>query len=668
MASKRFYSKTVKGSMTEGKNLQEVYEELNGMSDADREARISEIEAEIEEIAKLMLNRQMNSNTNAEKTQSLIGRVEKLKKEQKMLELFPKVKKKLKKIAQLYRRAKKEKTRKQDLAQGKYMSLRAELRRKEEQIKKYDQEIEEAKEMAKTAKGQTNKRAMEFAVKYLEEEKEKISDLDELKEKVKVARDEFNVYNLRKSEEDQIMHKCRLPWECLLNGMDWKDISVISNQRLSEMAGMKRKEKVDLEQEQGEGENPPKSEQSQQEGKGEGQNQEGQGQQSGTVPPEQGQGENPPAPNPPEQGQGENPPKPEQPQQEEHGEEELPPESEQEHGEEQQEQEQGEGELPPVPTKYSDNHPKLAKIKPLAFLVDIAVGAWGGLKNRFPNLANMFKRKEKTEEVEKIVRETTPRRTLDELLENIDEETDIKKLKGIEAVLLTAEKKAEVAIEKLKKTPEFQKPLRDMIGEDRGRLSLSRAPLATLQSVSALYIAQGTYTREEMAKIISESAIREGVEPSTIPEMITPDKGYIEGLKDNLNIQKSYFLPRDIEEREDAWRIAGIPEEDIEGYKKIAQENQAEEDKKIKGYEEDRDKTRQKREQVRARIDKLEAGEEGEARVLEEVSLKDQGKAFRARIDARGEGQPKEPVILEIDGEVTEIRGEEPTGREPGDD
>ena len=131
MASKRFYSKTVKGSMTEGKNLQEVYEELNGMSDADREARISEIEAEIEEIAKLMLNRQMNSSTNAEKTQSLIGRVEKLKKEQKMLELFPKVKKKLKKIAQLYRRAKKEKTRKQDLAQGKYMSLRAELRRKE---------------------------------------------------------------------------------------------------------------------------------------------------------------------------------------------------------------------------------------------------------------------------------------------------------------------------------------------------------------------------------------------------------------------------------------------------------------------------------------------------------------------------------------------------------
>ena len=57
MASKRFYSKTVKGSMTEGKNLQEVYEELNGMSDADREARISEIEAEIEEIAKLMLKK-----------------------------------------------------------------------------------------------------------------------------------------------------------------------------------------------------------------------------------------------------------------------------------------------------------------------------------------------------------------------------------------------------------------------------------------------------------------------------------------------------------------------------------------------------------------------------------------------------------------------------------
>ncbi len=649
MASKRFYSKTVKGSMTEGKNLQELYEELNGMSDAEREARISAIDAEIEEIARLMLNRQMNSSANAEKTQSLIERVEKLKKEQKMLKLFPKVKKKLKKIAQLYRRAKKEKTRKQDLAQGKYMSLRAELRRKEEKIREYDREIEEAKEIEKTAKGQTTKKAMKVTIEHLEEEKAKISDLDKLREEVKVAKDEFNVYNFRKSEEDQIMHKCRLPWENLLNGMDWKDISVISNQRLSEMAGMKRKEKVEPEQPQqeGQGEIPPESQVSNPSEPKQGQNQEGKGQQR-EIPPM--------------------PPTPEQvPEPEEEGE--LPPESEQEQ-EEQEEQEEPDP-IPPVPTKYSDNHPKLAKIKPLAFLVDIAVGAWGGLKNRFPNLANMFKRKEKTEEVEKIVRETTPRRTLDELLENIDEETDIKKLKGIEAVLLNAEKKAEVAIEKLKKTPESQKPLRDMIGEDRGRLSLSRAPLATLQSVSALYIAQGTYTREEMAKIISESAIREGVEPSTIPEMITPDKGYIEGLKENLNIQKSYFLPRDIEEREDAWRIAGIPEEDIEGYKKIAQENQAEEDKKIKGYEEDRDKTRQKREQVRARIDKLEAGEEGEARVPEEVSLKDQGKAFRARIDARGEGQPKEPVILEIDGEVTQAKEQQEQksdGREPGDD
>lgn len=649
MASKRFYSKTVKGSMTEGKNLQELYEELNAMSDADREARISEIDAEIEEIARLMLNRQMNSSTNAEKTQSLIGRVEKLKKEQKMLKLFPKVKKKLKKIAQLYRRAKKEKTRKQNLAQGKYLSLRAELRRREEQIKKYDQEIEEAKEMAKTAKGQTTKRAMEFTINYLEEEKAKISDLDKLREEVKVAKDEFNVYNFRKSEEDQIMHKCRLPWENLLNGMDWKDISVISNQRLSEMAGMKRKEKVEPEQPQQEGQGeeelPPEQEQ----------NQEGQGQQR-EVPPI------PPAS------------KPEQPQQEGHGEEELPPEQEQ--GEEQQEQEENQEEqqeqeepepLPPVPTNFWDKHPRIAKAK--EFIVD---GVWGSITSIFQGFTNRFKRKEKVKGAKIGSRRKVVRESIEAIMDRLEEETDIRKLKGVEQQLLTTERDLELKIEKLEKKPEIQEKLRTMIKEEAERLTLEVADLKTLQSTAAIYIGQGMCTRSEMEELIFQAATREGVNPSTVTEMITPDKCYIEGLKDTLDKQKKYFLLRDIEEREDAWRIAGISEEEIEGFRQIAQENQVAEDKKVKEYKEDREQTSQRRKQVKARIDKLEgAGEEGEHKEPEEVSLKDQGKAFRARIDARGEGQPKEPVILEIDGEVTEAKEQQEQksdGREPGDD
>lgn len=634
MASKRFFSKTVKGAITEGKSLEEIYEELNGMSDEERETRISEIDAEIEEIARLMLNRQMNPKANVEKTEGLIVRAEKLKREKRTLELFPKVKKKLKKIAQLYRRAKKEKTRKQNIAQGKYMSLRAELRKKEEQIRKYDQEIEEAKEIAKTVKGLTAKKAMESAISSLEEEKAKISDLDELREKVAEAKAEFNVYNFRKSEEDQIMNKCRLPWELLSNGMDWKDISMISNQRLSEMVGMKRKEKIEpvpeltpepeLEPEQ---ELEPPA--------------------SGPVPPtpEPEQEPEPPA-------QGPVPPAPEPEQEPE------PPAPEPEPG--------------PIMISFSEKHPKLAKIKPfsLAIALGKAVDSISNFINKRPRLANIFKRKERAKaESGKIgARRKVVRESIEDIMAKIEEETDIRKLKGIEQMLLNAEKGAELKIEKLQKYPESQEPLREMINEDREKFSLEGASLKTLQSVSAIYIGQGTYTRKEIEELISRAATIEGVDPSTVGEMTTPDRGYVEALKSTLDKQKSYFLAKDIEEREAAWRISGISEEEIDKFRKIAQENQREEDKKIEGYKEDIELTKQRREKVRARIAEVEAGEDGEAPA--EPSLREKGTDFRSRLKV-GEEEKEEAVIQEIGATVTEIQRqqeEKEAGRELGDD
>lgn len=198
MASKRFYSKTVKDSMTEGKDLQTLYEELNGMSDAERETRISDIDAEIDEIARVMLNRQMNPNSNAQKTESLKQRVEKLRKEQKMLKLFPKVRKKLKRIANAQKRAKAQKIEKRNEAERIYRRLKTKLRQIEEQIEGIDQEIEEVKETMKTLKGKRVKEAMQTTLADLEQEKSRIGDIEPLREEVRVAKAEFKNYTERK--------------------------------------------------------------------------------------------------------------------------------------------------------------------------------------------------------------------------------------------------------------------------------------------------------------------------------------------------------------------------------------------------------------------------------------------------------------------------------------
>ncbi len=198
MASKRYYSKTIKNSMTEGKDLQTIYEELNAMSDTERGTRIGEIDAEIDEIARLMLSRQMNPNANADKTESLKQRVEKLRKEQKMLKLFPKVRNKLKRIANAQKRVKAQKTKKRDEAEGAYRKLKAELRKLEEKIANIDGEIEEAKEVEKTVKGKKAKEAMQSTIAELEAERAQIGDTEELKTKVADAKAKYKVYDTRK--------------------------------------------------------------------------------------------------------------------------------------------------------------------------------------------------------------------------------------------------------------------------------------------------------------------------------------------------------------------------------------------------------------------------------------------------------------------------------------
>lgn len=198
MASKRYYSKTIKNSMTEGKDLQTLYEELNAMSDTERETRIEDIDKEIDEIARLMLNRQMNPSANANKAEILKQRVEKLRKEQKMLKLFPKVRKKLKRIANAQKRVKAQKIEKRNAAEAEYRKLRSKLKKLEDKIKDLDVDIKEAKDVVKTIKGKKAREAMQSTITDLEAEKVQIGDTEELKTQVIEAKAKFKVYDERK--------------------------------------------------------------------------------------------------------------------------------------------------------------------------------------------------------------------------------------------------------------------------------------------------------------------------------------------------------------------------------------------------------------------------------------------------------------------------------------
>lgn len=152
-----------------------------------------------------------------------------------------------------------------------------------------------------------------------------------------------------RSEEDKIINKCQMPWNLLLSGMEWQDIAAMSNHKLSEMIGLKKQEKVNDTPQQDPNDN----------------------QRQGSGGPNPNPGLNPnPNPNP---GLNPNPnPNPG-----------LNPEPE-------LDLDLNPDDLP-LTQKWSDKYPRLAKIKPLAYIID-KIDQW---IDKSPTLSKIFRRNEK---------------------------------------------------------------------------------------------------------------------------------------------------------------------------------------------------------------------------------------------------------------------------------
>lgn len=426
-----------------------------------------------------------------------------------------------------------------------------------------------------------------------------------------------------KSEEDKIINKCQMPWNLLLSGMEWQDIAVMSNQKLSEMIGMKKQEKINnIEGGQGGPKPAPDPDH------------------NPNPKPNPKPNPNPnPNPNPglnPNAGAGLGP--------------DLDPDSNPDNL--------------PVVLKWSDKHPKAARIKPLAFVMDMI----DEFINKTPILAKLFKRNERPNGMlyGRIRKERSDGEARESEIFTIDisTETDLNRVKGLLLQAASSVKGIESQISKLAQFPEIQAPLREMIEEDSKGIRLEGANLNTLQSMAAVLISQGTYKKDDMTKIMEEAAIREGVDPTTVG-MKEPDKGYIKGVRDTVDKQIKYLLPRDIEEREEAWRLLDLyPEEKLEEIKEIAKNNQEKEDANVQGLKDRLELAKQKKEEFQARFDELQSGGKPSA-----PSLKDKRRALADSLKvkpyseydvAKGIGQTVKQALDEKDnGKIVQGDDEE---------
>lgn len=410
-----------------------------------------------------------------------------------------------------------------------------------------------------------------------------------------------------RSEEDKIINKCQMPWNLLLSGMEWQDIAVMSNQKLSEMIGLKRRDKVNdgpqQDPDDGQGQDPN-------DGQGNGGSNP-----RGPNPDHGGPGGSNPGANPnpgldPDAGSGLDP----------NNGQGLDPDN-------------GQGLDPndlPVVQKWSDRHPRAARIKPLAFVIDKI----DEFINKTPILAKLFKRnkKDKSNIKTKIVQQPVQRDTRDPLEVDMSVETDVKKIKGIVIALTNYENKLQRMIESEIKYPEIQAPLRTILDDTRKNTRLDIANLETLESTAAIFIGQGAYTTEEMMNIMKETAIREGKDPEAI-EMKEPDKSYTVELREVVDKQVKYLLPRDIEAREEAWTLAGIySDEELAKVRETAAGNQAKEDEKIEGLRVKKAQVGNKKLEAQTRLSELENGTNGAPAAPTVSSLKQQRAALVSRL------------------------------------
>lgn len=252
MAKTKSYIKVAEETLVNGENWQEVYDELKGINPEQMQERIQVIDTETKKMESEIVKRQttdrlkkdVDQATNEDTIQEMIDISTQLQGERKILEVFPKVDKKLRVISSVKRRAEKRKAEQMDkkkVAEQRLKEARAKQRELKEKLGEISEELLELQELMKTTKGKNARQAMAVTISDLQQKKEELGDKSEIDKLVADANDSVKAYRSEIKELDSVISKCEDPWNNVLKGKGWKEVANLAERDLKEMLGMPKK-------------------------------------------------------------------------------------------------------------------------------------------------------------------------------------------------------------------------------------------------------------------------------------------------------------------------------------------------------------------------------------------------------------------------------------------
>lgn len=181
--------------------LKRLYEKMEQMSDAERQARIEKLEEEFKQLSYDFFDMSVDGNISVEdggdKKRELLQKGTKIRKDKKKIENFVKVREKLEIIAKI--KADLEEQKKEKIAE-----LQKEIEKAQKQIEETEKKIEELEERisdTKSAlglvKSQKAKDAIEAEIEELQAERDGL-EIEELQETLAIAEEDLETYTSRK--------------------------------------------------------------------------------------------------------------------------------------------------------------------------------------------------------------------------------------------------------------------------------------------------------------------------------------------------------------------------------------------------------------------------------------------------------------------------------------
>ena len=254
--------------------MENLFKELNDMSNDDMDKRLEEIDTRIKEteerrkdIYKAVkgITSKEGIDNKREKVVSLNNEFESLKKEaadlkkeKEKIELFPKIKKQIVRIRNLRDKTIEDKKANFKKAKLELKEAKAQLKEKEKDIKDIDIESKKIedyqKKFAKDADILDQDREDYIAsikrLEFLRENTKKDAPVvEELKNKVTELSEKVKTYELGKSVEDSVINKCNMAWKMLLAGRTWDEIMLanVENVKDRQVRAKEEEKKFEIE-------------------------------------------------------------------------------------------------------------------------------------------------------------------------------------------------------------------------------------------------------------------------------------------------------------------------------------------------------------------------------------------------------------------------------------